>query len=145
MSYVYIPYDTIRELIHRFQCMHPILDAVPPDQTNPAPNFVLIDPRRYYGSYGGIFNDTVLQNIKTFFTSSSIGHGHSVVWFPTSTPPCRGDCYGLSFCGRVAVPVSLFKLLHVNTVKTTPSAKSNYFGSNPSRMYKTSFENSSSE
>lgn len=148
MSYIYIPYDSIDQLVERVQSVDLIRDAVPLGQSDPAPpNFVLIDPFLYYGTFGGLVYDTVLPSQNISFLCSSVGHGLSVLWWPTTLhPPFVGDVYALAAHGRVAIPTSLFDRLRVNTVrKPSSTPKSNYFGPKAWRINDASSSYSSSE
>lgn len=147
MSHLYVPYDSVNQLVQRFQSIHLIQDAIFPGHVDPAPNFVLVDPRLYYGTYGGLVYDTILQQPQTVsLVSSSIGHNLSIVWWGTSDPPFVGDVYALAAHGRVAVTVPLFQTLRINAIRTRPKAKSSYFGANKAcRMNDESSSYSSSE
>lgn len=124
MSFVHIPYESIEELVSRFQLLNPMFDALIPGD----PNFVLVDPDLYYGSYGGLVYDSVLSTWSSqMFSSSSIGHGMSIAWWNTSDPASCGDLYALSYEDLVAVTPDLFEKMVLNKVRRQP-IESSYFG-----------------
>ncbi|GIY89200.1 uncharacterized protein CEXT_656511 [Caerostris extrusa] len=118
MSFVHVPYNTIAELVEKFKTLDLNKDIVLKDKN---PNFVLIDSRQYYGSYGGLIYDCILnpyskQSYASTFHSSSIGHGLSVVWWTSPSPCFVGDVYALSAHGRVGVTPSIYEKLRINTI-----------------------------
>lgn len=124
MSFVHVPFETINELLSRFHSM---------DFTNSlsdldACNLVLIDPRHYFGSYGGIFNSLIVSDLKKSgipFLSSPLLEGHlDIVWWSLPTPPYVGDL-SLMKESRVAVTPDLFRRLTPDGIR--PSPKSSYF------------------
>jgi hypothetical protein len=145
MSFVHVPYDNVRQLVDRFQSRD-FLNEIVSDTSN----FVLVDPHLYYGSYGGLFYDDVLKDVKHLpFQSSSIGHGVSIVWWSLPTAPFVGDI-GLTHRQRyVAVTPELFQRMKLNTIHPTRNDKtgSSYYGPvfNALRIKSESFSNSDSE
>lgn len=133
MSYIYIPYQTVKELIHLFQNSNPTRFAINPMQQNPAPNFVLVNPELYHGSYGGILYDAVLLGYEKDYISDSLGNDTSLVWW-NSCPVFVGDVCALAFEDRVAVTPSMFSKMRVSAIRKQKTRKSSYYVDRAWRM-----------
>jgi len=112
MSQIYIKYETINQLVEAFQKLDPV--KLPRDENS---NFVLIDPRLYEGSYGGLVFDAILDRYSKSkdsapFVASSIGHGVSVLWWSTPEPSFTGDVFALSVENRVGVTRDMYDRLY---------------------------------
>lgn len=146
MAHVYVPYNNINDLVEGFQNLNLIRDAAYPESTA---NFVMIQPDAYFGSYGGLIFDSVLQHYllrirDTHSISDSIGHGLSLVWWNTAQPEVNGDYYTCAAEGRVAVTPKMFKHIRINTLRKTRQ-KSSYYTSKAWRINDASFSKSDSE
>lgn len=126
MTFVCVPYTSISDLISKFFNLKISQYAVIPQQTNPAPNFVLIDPNLYYGSYGGILNSSLLTR-QTHFISDTISDSLSIVWWKNAVPTLVGDQFTLSAEGRKAVTPTIFNQLLKNKITEKKPAKSSYY------------------
>lgn len=126
MSYIYIPYQSVKELINHFQNSNVTSFAVSPMQQNPAPNFVLVNPQVYHGSYGGILHDTVIRGFENDCISETLGSDLSLVWW-NSCSIFVGDVCALTFENRVAVTPSMFSKMRVNTIRKHKTRKSSYY------------------
>lgn len=133
MSYIYIPYQTVKELIDRFQSSNATSFAINPMQQNPAPNFVLVNPELYHGSYGGILYDAVVRGYEKDCISDSLGKDSSLVWW-NSCPVFVGDVCALAFEDRVAVTPSMFSKMRVNAIRKQKTRKSSYYVDRAWRM-----------
>lgn len=133
MSYIYVPYQSVKELINLFQNSNVTNFAVNPMQQNPAPNFVLVNPRLYYGSYGGLLYDDVIRGYENDCVSDRLGNDLSLVWW-NSSPVLVGDVCALTFEDRVTVTPSMFSKMRVNTVRTSKTGKSSYYVDKAWRM-----------
>ena len=132
MSYIYIPYQSVDELIYIFQNTNVTNFAINPTQKNPIPNFVLINPQMYYGSYGGILYTNIVQGLDDCI-SESLGNDLSLVWW-NSFPRFVGDICALSFQNRVTVTPSMFKKMNINTIRKPKFEKSSYFANKAWRI-----------
>lgn len=126
MSYIYINYQSVKELIDRFQKSDVTTFTLSPTQKNPAPNFVLVNPQIYLGSYGGILNDAVIRGYENDCISESLGNDVSLVWW-NSCPIFVGDICALAFENRVAVTPSMFSKMRINTIRKPKTRKSSYY------------------
>lgn len=148
MSYVHLPYDSIRELVREFQCRNFATTTSHSDGGDY--NFVLVNPSLYHGAYGGIVWDRVLETAasrlcKGAFLSSSIGHGMSIVWWMTTPPEFYGDMTLVYEDRFVAVTPRLYEDLTLKTV-FRPQGRSSYYGNiKADRMKSASFSYSDSE
>lgn len=123
MSFIHVPFETLDELVRHFHTT---------DFTNHVPdetcNLVLIEPGRYFGSYGGIFRSDVIDALKNSpirFDSSPLIDGKLyIVWWSLSKPPFVGDT-SLTKNGRVVVTPDLF--FHMKPNCMVPPAKSSYY------------------
>ncbi|GBM59807.1 hypothetical protein AVEN_154362-1, partial [Araneus ventricosus] len=96
MAYVHVSYESIKELVEKFQTLNLIRDAALPSDIHHPPNFVLVNPARYYGCYGGIVHDSVLDRYRlqlheTHSLRDSIRNDLSIVWWNTKKPLVTGD------------------------------------------------------
>lgn len=129
MSYIHISYDSIADLVSKFQTLEPQIAA---DRSfTETANFVLIHADDYYGSYGGLVYDSVWKlwkNNKQFYPSS-IGYGVSIVWWDSQDPDSCGDLYALNTMNGelVAVTPDIFKRLRRNPIKENSSVTSSYY------------------
>lgn len=133
MSYIYIPYQSVKELIDRFQKSDVTTFTLSPTQKNPAPNFVLVNPQIYFGSYGGILYDDVIRGYENDCVSDSLGNDLSLVWW-NSCPIFVGDVCALAFENRVAVTPSMFSRMRINTIRKPKTSKSSYYVDKAWRM-----------
>lgn len=114
MSFVYVPGETIEELLARF----PLTDftrIVPKDKCN----LVLINPKLYEGSYGGIFKTKCLSSFQKPYLSSTLVEGFDVVWWKMCSAPIVGNMT-LTYEKRVAVPVQLYSQLKYKNMVYKP-------------------------
>ncbi|GFS71617.1 hypothetical protein NPIL_620461 [Nephila pilipes] len=68
MAFIHVPYQSVREFLELFQEISEysmIRFAALPEDTIRKPNFVLVDPSLYYGSYGGIIYGILGKSCKT--------------------------------------------------------------------------------
>lgn len=132
MSFIHVPYDSLSQLIAKFATLNPLLCASLPNDSDKPPNFVLIDPNQYYGTYGGLVYDNVLPNYSKYnFEKSSIGHNVSIVWWNIKYPETCGDVNALSTLdGKyVAVTPKLYSKLILKSVGYKSGYRySSYFG-----------------
>lgn len=113
------------QLIKQFQNMNVYKYTATPD----AANFVLINPKYYYGSYGGLLLNSIVEKFSPKeCLSESIVDNLSLVWWNLSHPKYIGEQHILSFGDRVAVTPSIFKQLHVNAMQKPIVGKSSYYG-----------------
>lgn len=126
MSYIYVPYHSVKELIDHFRNSNMTNFAVNPMQQNPAPNFVLVNPELYYGSYGGLLCDAVIREFENYCVSETLGNDLSLVWW-NSLPIFVGDICALAFEDRVAVTPSMFSKMQLDTIRKPKSRKSSYY------------------
>lgn len=132
MTYIYIPFDSISDLISKFQNLD-ILD-IPfykePKDKNPQSNFVLILPRSYHGQYGGlIFNSVLKHYAEKEYISSPIDKDISLVWWwSSSRRHSIGDVNALSVGNRKAVTPFIFDKLILNPFRKPNVGKSSYYG-----------------
>lgn len=150
MAYVHVPYQSIQELVEQFQTLNLIRDAALPTDIQRPPNFVLVNPTRYYGCYGGIIHDSVLERhrLKIHDTHSfrdSIGHDLSIVWWNTKKPLVLGDQNALTFDDRVGVTPKMFQKMRINTIRQRGPPRSKYYGTNAWSINAASCSNSDSE
>lgn len=143
-----MPYDSVRELVDHFQTLNTIRDGALPEDTYRPPNFVMVRPELYFGTYGGLIRDSVLEHYRlqiheTHSLQDSIGHDLSIVWWNTTIPPFLGDLYSLVAEGRVAVTPKMFEALHINTIRQNKPPQSSYYKA--WRMNDASNSNSDSE
>lgn len=134
MSFVYIHYETVRQLVDTLQNLD--ISKLPYQEQA---NFVLIDPRHYHGSFGGLVYDSILDKYSqkshmSPFVYSSIGHGLSVVWWLDSKPPFTGDVFALSVENLVAVTPELYKQIKRNDILSKTPPVSRYYGKRAWRM-----------
>lgn len=126
MTFVYIPHQSIRELIEIFKNSNVFSYAQ--HQENPAPNFVLVDPALYHGSYGGIlFRKFVPSGDYCIF--EELQNDLCLVWWK-NVSLFNGDVKALSYNGRVAVTPKMFNTMQMYKAIRKPAAKSSYYGAN---------------
>ncbi|GBN74911.1 hypothetical protein AVEN_59080-1 [Araneus ventricosus] len=130
MSLIHVAYQTIQQLVEAFQALDPVKLPHPEK-----PNFVLVDPRHYYGSYGGLVYDSILDrysqmSLKIPFIASPIGHGLSVVWWSSPEPPFTGDVHALSVQDRVGVTPDVYNQMHRHVIRKKVPPASRYYGKN---------------
>lgn len=133
MTFVYVSYDSITDLITQFQNMDmyniPIYKE--PKDKDPQSNFVLILPNSYHGQYGGLMYNSVLKPYdKKKYLSSCIDKDVSLVWWWSSRPPLIGDIHALSIGKRKAVTPFIFEQLIFNPLRNPNMGKSSYYGNN---------------
>ena len=131
MAYVRVEYASVRQLVDEFQVLNFYRDAVLPNSAV-VPNFVLIDPSLYFGTYGGLVTDTVLQRFRysiheTHSVSDSIGYGLNIVWWNLSHPLVPGDVLALKIGERVAVTPKMFSSIRVNVLRRKKPSRSSYY------------------
>lgn len=125
MSFIYVHFDSIEHLIKQFQNMSAYSYVTTPDIAN----FVLINPKYYYGSYGGLLLTSIVQNFSpNECFSDSIDNKLSLVWWNLSHPKYVGEQCVLSVGDRVAVTPLIFKQLHPNPMRKPIVGKSSYYG-----------------
>lgn len=131
MSYIFVSFDSIEHLIKQFQNMNVYNYASTPQ----AANFVLINPKYYHGSYGGLLLNSIVEKFseKECF-SESIGTDLCIVWWNSSYPKHVGEQHVLSVGDRVAVTPSIFKHLRINPMRKPIVGKSSYYGSKASSI-----------
>ena len=151
MAHVHVPYKSVVELIDTFQHVNMVRDAALPGDAYQPANFVLVEPEKYFGSYGGLMYDAALQHCRlairdTHSLCDSIGHGMSLVWWNTAKPKVCGNVYALSAQGRVAVTPTMFEAMRINTVRRPSSgARSSYYAPKAWRINAASASSSDSE
>lgn len=125
MSFIHVHYDSIEHLIKQFQDMNIYGYSCTPDNAN----FVLINPKYYYGSYGGLLLNCIIQKCseKECF-SELISNDLSIVWWNSPHPKHVGEQNVLSVGERVAVTPSIFKQLLINPMRKRITGKSSYYG-----------------
>lgn len=131
MTYIYVPFDSLTDLISKFQAMDfsdiPVYSE--PKDKNPLSNFVLICPRSYHGTYAGLmFNSVLKQYAKKDYLSTPIDPDVSLVWWWSSYPPVLGDIHALSVGERKAVTPFIFSKLILNPLRKPNVGKSSYYG-----------------
>lgn len=128
MTFVHIPYRSITQLIQQFRDLSLEQHAVNPLQLNPAPNFVLIEPHRYFGTYGGIVQDHLLSKLQHLCYSESIANSLSIVWWKSFVPHVTGDLHALTLDNSlVAVTPNIFRQMQEKNIP--PPVKSAYYAS----------------
>ncbi|GFY55239.1 uncharacterized protein TNIN_321841 [Trichonephila inaurata madagascariensis] len=150
MAHVYVPYNSVQELVEQFQVLNSIRDAALPDDTYQKPNFVLVDRNHYFGSYGGLIYKNILDHYRlelhtSHSLSDDIGFGVCIVWWNTTKPDFVGDQYALAAEGREAVTPRMVQSMKVNTLCQKKPPKSNYYGDKPWSINAASFSSSDSE
>lgn len=150
MAYVHVSYESIKELVEKFQTLNLIRDAALPSDIHHPPNFVLVNPARYYGCYGGIVHDSVLDRYRlqlheTHSLRDSIGNDLSIVWWNTKKPLVTGDQNALTVEDRVAVTPKMFEKMRINTIRQHGPPRSKYYGTKAWCINATSCSNSDSE
>lgn len=125
MSYIFVPFSSIEDLIKQFQN----IDVYECMSTPDAANFVLINPKYYYGSYGGLILNSIVEKLsQKECLSQSITDNLSLVWWNLSHPKIIGEQHILSVGDRVAVSPSIFKQLRMNPMRKPIVGKSSYYG-----------------
>lgn len=125
MSFIHVHFNSIEHLVKQFQNMNIYSYAATPDVAN----FVLINPKYYYGSYGGLLLNSIVQEFsQKECLSDLIGYNLSLVWWNSSHPKYVGERNVLTYGERVAVTPSIFKQLHVNPMRKPIVGKSSYYG-----------------
>lgn len=131
--HVYVRYDSIQQLLDEFRVLNFYKVSVHPTLSTTAPNFVIIDPSFYFGTYGGIVTDSVLQSYRyaiheTHSTSDTIGYGLNIVWWNLSRALVPGDVHALQVDdGRVAVTPRMWESIRINTIRRKKPARSSYY------------------
>lgn len=128
MTYVYIPFDTVEDLITHFQNMD--ISDINPLSNDSTANFVLITPHFYHGKYGGLMYNSILnQYEKTEYIVDAIDEDISLVWWWYSyRRHTIGDTDALSVGERKAVTPTIFKQLLLNPLRKPAVGKSSYYG-----------------
>ncbi|GFW79315.1 uncharacterized protein TNCV_2477221 [Trichonephila clavipes] len=85
MAYVYVPYNSIQELVEQYQVLNSIRDNVLPDDTYHNPNFILVGRIHYFGSYDDLIYKNILDRYRLELHSShslsdDTGFGVCIVW-----------------------------------------------------------------
>lgn len=138
--FIHVPYDSIESLIQQFKQKY-----IPAPTTDATANFVLIDPKNYYGTYGGLLYKSVLDTCanEPYFASHLHADVH-LVWWNTFRPKYLGDQHALSVNGRVAVTPYIFRKLIINPLRRPNAGKSSYYGAKARSINWRSAENSDS-
>lgn len=110
MTYVYVPYTSVEDLVTQFANFNIADYAVVPEET--LPNFVLICPDLYYGSYGGLLESSLLNPDQCL--SDALTESLSLVWWKDRFPPFTG--FPLSAEDRVAVTPALWYRLTLHSM-----------------------------
>lgn len=130
-------YNSVADLIDQFDN----LDVFEMD-TLQNPNFVLIRPENYIGTYCGIIRTEILNHYSAqLYASSKITPLTSIVWWHTSESPIRG-VVSLTKNGLVAVTPDMVPKM-VSKLSCN-GGKSSYFVQT-ARMKRRSSSNSDSE
>lgn len=140
MTFIHLPYTSLSDLLSKFSDLKISRHAVVPEQTNPAPNFVLIHPELYYGSYGGIVASQLLAGRRGRFVSEALDDSLSIVWWSAAVPDIAGDTFALSVEDRKAVTPSMFRRMVANTLVRDKPARSSYYTCD--RAWSMNFESS---
>lgn len=148
MTHIYVPFDSITDLITQFQKMN--ISDIPiykePKDKDPQSNFVLILPRSYHGQYGGLmYNSTLKHYDQNDYLSSPIDQDISLVWWWSSHPHMIGDIHALSIGERKAVTPFIFDKLILNPIRKPNVGKSSYYGTKACSMKSRSASYSDSE
>lgn len=92
-------------------------------------NFVLVNPKYYHGSYGGLLLNSIVEKCsEKECLSESIGNDLCIVWWNSSLPKYVGEQHALSVGDRVAVSPSIFERLCINPMRKPIAGKSSYYG-----------------
>lgn len=140
MTFVYVAYRSVSDLVARFSNLDIPAHAVVPEHTHPAPNFVLVNPDLYYGSYGGILARSLLAD-REGFVADPLDDDLCLVWWAGALPALVGDVYALSADGRKAVTPSMFRRMCPNKIFETRPVGSAYYTCD--RAWRMNFESSS--
>lgn len=125
MSFIHVPYDSLEHLIKQFRDMNIYGYTAAPNNAN----FVLINPKYYYGSYGGLLLNSIVQKCsEKECLSESINNDLSIVWWNSSQPKHVGEQHVLCVGDRVAITPSIFKQLRINPMRKRIAGKSSYYG-----------------
>lgn len=121
--HIFIPYDSVESLIEQFKIEKVNFRPVA------YPNFVLIDPKNYHGTYGGLVYKSVLEKCASSdYISSSIDSNTALVWWNSYHPQYMGDQHALSVHNRVAVTPFIFDKLIINPLRKRNRGRSSYYG-----------------
>ena len=131
MTLLHIPFNSINDLMEKFENI---------DNSDPNSecfwfnldnyNFVLINPKHYYGSYGGLIRNTIL------FTASyrqysrlmhSLSDEISFVWWHVSEAPLVGTTFISKEDSRVLIPKEIYLKLIKKSNFHRSAGKSSYY------------------
>ena len=130
MTLLYIEYSSVNDLIESFENIDDCdrnseyfwlnLDKY---------NFVLVNPKLYYGSYGGLIRNNILSLSRYrqySHISYSLSDNISFIWWDLSEPPLVGTLLISKQDGRVLIPKEMYLKL---TKKSSLSqvGKSSYY------------------